>query len=337
MATNKKTILWFARLALGLIIIVMIFSRGDILSKVFAELKTVNMLPVIGFFCLMFINTMLSSWKWKILLNADGISVPYKTLLTSYLSATFFNMFLPSSIGGDVYRIAHIGRYSDKRTNSAASVFADRLSGFFIVIVYGLAATLIGMKLHPELTEHPWIAERPEALWLLPLAFAGMLFMIWALFQQKLLRWGLGLFKLEKIGIFRKIMDQFLDSFSAYKNKKRTIVAIVLISMIFQFNMIICWWLLNVALSIHLSPIYFAMFVPILILIEAVPFSVGGVGPREAGCEVLFMIAGATQEQSLAMGLLYSGLAILYCLSGGVVYLINRKAHASETGQGVSG
>jgi uncharacterized protein (TIRG00374 family) len=315
----------------------MIFRRGNVFTAVLNELGNITLWPVAAFFVLMLLNTMLSSWKWQILLKADNINVPYRTLLSSYMSATFFNMFLPSSIGGDVYRIAHIGRYSDRRTHSAASVFADRLSGFFIVIVYGLIAALVGFKLHPELKQHPWIADNPEALWLLPLAFASMLCLVWALFQQKLLRWSLGLVRLDRIGIVRTILDQFLASFSAYRNRTRTICYIVLISMLFQFAMIVCVWLLNMALSIHIPPLYFAMFVPILILIEALPISVGGVGPREAAYEVLFMIAGATQAESLAMGVLYSGLSAMYCLSGGVVYLINRKRHSTDVSHPLPG
>ena len=287
MALHKKTIFWLLRLGLGLIIIYMVFGRQEVLNGVWEELQNVNILPVLGFLGIMFINTMLSSYKWQTLLEADGIHVPYRVLLSTYLSGTFFNMFLPSSIGGDVYRIAHIGRYSSKRTNSAASVFADRLSGLFVVITFGLIFSVIGVNVNPELANNALIKEHPYLLIMVPAGFGCLLFLIWALFQQKLMRWGLKLFRLDRIGLISKVMDQFLDSFSAYKDRRSTIVKITLISLAFQFNMILCVYFLSLALGIAIPFLYFAMFTPIMILVEALPISVGGVGPREALFEAL--------------------------------------------------
>ncbi len=80
---------------------------------------------------LLLTNTFLSAWKWHILLKSDGIDIGLGTLTGSYLIGTFFNMFLPSNIGGDSYRILDIKKRSDDFMRSATSVFAHRLSGFF--------------------------------------------------------------------------------------------------------------------------------------------------------------------------------------------------------------
>jgi len=57
----------------------------------------------LGFYLLMILA---SSWRWGLLLTAQGVEVPARTLTGSFLVATFFNNFLPSNIGGDVIRIA---------------------------------------------------------------------------------------------------------------------------------------------------------------------------------------------------------------------------------------
>src|SRR5688572_9312915 len=54
---------------------------------------------------LYFAMLVVSSWRWNILLRAQGIAVRLSTLIGSFLVATFFNNFLPSNIGGDVVRV----------------------------------------------------------------------------------------------------------------------------------------------------------------------------------------------------------------------------------------
>ena len=71
-----------------------------------------------------------AAWKWQIILRADNVHVPLPRLVASYLVGTFFNIFLPSSIGGDAYRIYDVARDSGRSASSFSSVLADRLSGF---------------------------------------------------------------------------------------------------------------------------------------------------------------------------------------------------------------
>ena len=84
-------------------------------------------LPLI--YALFLLNTTLSARKWQLLLRADGVRAPLGSLLASYLIGTFFNLFLPSSIGGDSYRVVDASRHGGA-AKSFASVFADRLTGF---------------------------------------------------------------------------------------------------------------------------------------------------------------------------------------------------------------
>ena len=73
-------------------------------------------------YILLLLNTALNSWKWGLLLQADGIAIPLRSLMCSHLIGTFFNLFLPSSIGGDAYRVVDVGRRAGAK--SFAAVFA---------------------------------------------------------------------------------------------------------------------------------------------------------------------------------------------------------------------
>src|SRR5215510_13511651 len=46
-----------------------------------------------------------STRRWRVLLRAQHVELPYGFLTRSFLVATFFYNFLPSNTGGDVIRI----------------------------------------------------------------------------------------------------------------------------------------------------------------------------------------------------------------------------------------
>src|SRR3989304_4390275 len=49
------------------------------------------------------IGLLISAYRWKLLLRAQSVEAPTLDLLQSYLIGGFFNNFLPTRVGGDVY------------------------------------------------------------------------------------------------------------------------------------------------------------------------------------------------------------------------------------------
>src|SRR6056297_2106190 len=102
-----KKIKILLKILLCIILISILFRKLD-----FADLHNVlensSLLLFLPAFLLLFINTLISTLKWRILLKADGLKIKYSFLLQSYMVGTFMNMFLPSSVGGDIVRIADI-------------------------------------------------------------------------------------------------------------------------------------------------------------------------------------------------------------------------------------
>ena len=96
----KKQLGLLAKLAVMAGLLALLYRKVD-----FADFRAAlaglqwGWLPII--YVLLFVNTVLNSWKWGLLLRADGIRMSLGSLICSHLIGTFFNLFLPSSIGGD--------------------------------------------------------------------------------------------------------------------------------------------------------------------------------------------------------------------------------------------
>ena len=149
--------------------------------------------------------------------------------------------------------------------------------------------------------------------------------MIWSLYNQKLLRWGLKITHIDRIKKVNSMIDQFLDSVTSYKEKKGVIPKIMGVSFVFQLTVILFVYLLSTTIGFNIPLIYFCMFVPLISLLEAIPASIYGVGLRDAGYVIFFMQVGRTREDALTMALLYVAVTLLYALVGGIVFVVKKR------------
>jgi uncharacterized protein (TIRG00374 family) len=256
-------------------------------------------------------NTVISAVKWQQFLRADGIGVPLRPLVASYLIGSFYNMFLPSNIGGDSYRIYDIARKSKETARTAVSVLADRVSGFLAMLSVGLAsACAIGSQYDNS------------SLIVIPLTvFSAMVVSLYLLFKQQPVRYLLSVTRLERIGLLKKIVDKLLLSVARYGANRRLLVKVMLFSYLFQCSVFFIVFLLSRAIHSQLPFIYFCAFVPLISLMEVLPISINGIGLRDAGYVFFFGSVGMSDIETRSLALLFLAMSICYSMCGGVVYL----------------
>lgn len=278
------------------------------IQAVFAQCN-LGLLAVI--FCLLLVNTSLSALKWRILLQSDGIDIPLTKLVASYLIGGFFNIFLPSNIGGDAYRIYDVMHRSKEGVRSAASVFADRLTGFVALVTLSvISSVFVALKL------------AQPALVLLPLTIlAVLLVVVFMLWRQTPVRWLLRVTRLDRLGPVSSISEKLLLTFARYGAEGKIIARVMLISFLFQVLLIVAVYLMALSLHATVPWMYFGAFVPLITLMEAIPVSVYGIGIRDMGYVYFFGMAGMGDAQTRSLALLFLAITVAYSLVGGGLYL----------------
>jgi uncharacterized protein (TIRG00374 family) len=267
------------------------------------------LLPIGG---LLFFNTVLSAWKWRLLLLADGVDIPLLTLTVTYLIGSFYNLFLPSSIGGDSYRIFDIAKKSSDGVRAAASVFADRFSGFLALVVLSLVSSILVAIEFKNLM----FFFGPLLILLLLLAI------LTALVKEKPIRFLLAATRLDRFGVVTRLVEKFFLSFQCYGADRRLLRQVMAISFAFQLSVICIVYLLSLALHASVSFFYFSAFVPLITLLEALPISIYGLGLRDVGYVFFFGWAGMSNLETRSLALLFLGVTVSYSLMGGIVYLV---------------
>lgn len=306
------------KLAFTALLLALLYRKVD--GRAFGDaLRGIRWAWVPGFFAIAFANMWLSSLRWRLLLRSDGVDIPACKLFASHWIASFFNFFLPSNIGGDVYRIADVGKKSGSAVGSLASVFVDRLCGFLALSLLGFAFPVLGLRLVPP---------EKRGLLLVPLAvFLGFLCVAALLWQQGFVRFCARVLPGRLRAKVEALLDTFFASVSAYLRRPRALAGAFALSLVFQLLVFVAVWCVCRALSIPVSLAECCVFVPFVCLLEAVPLTVNGIGLRDSGYAMFFAAVGLAGRgadpatAAAALSLCYMAFTLAYALGGGLLFL----------------
>jgi uncharacterized protein (TIRG00374 family) len=282
---------------ISIILIVAIFYFIDI-EVLFNKLLSINKYYIALAFILLTAQYLLSSFKWKIILMVDGINVPFRYLLQNYYIGNFISLFLPSSFGGDIYRIFALKKHSYDVSKNTSSVLFDRITGLFALI----SISIVSFALFGYFSKN---------LWLIVAYFIGVLLFIIITSD----------YAINKLAAIQHRVIRFpykiLKSFNQYIKQPKYLFPTLLVSFIFQANIVFIVSLYCAALNISVQYSYLFIVVPLIYLTEALPISINGLGVREGAFVFFFSQIGVTKESAMAVAILVISVRYLYCLSIG--------------------
>ena len=297
------------RAAVSAALVAWLASRVD-LGEVAAALAAVGPRTVAAILALQLVNTGLKSYKWQRLLAADGIRITQAEAFASYMVGTFFNLFLPSSMGGDAVRAVETARRSGRAVATVTSVAADSVLGFTAIGAVGLIALASGAA--SALEPH----ERLVAA-ILYVGVAAASFVAFTPWPGKLLRF----FGLDRWPRLARIVAGVEESLAAYRRSGR-LAELALLSIAAQCIVVVVVWMIGRSVGVAASLSYYFVAVPLVSLVESLPFTIYGIGLRDVTYVYLLGLVGTAEEKALALSVVYLLLTVMYSLIGGVVFAL---------------
>lgn len=309
---NKKVII---KVAVSLVLFGLILSQID-RSQLIQNLKLLDIRYVPLIVMLLIGNYIVSSIRWKKLLIFDNsLEVPVRRLISLYFIGAFFNNFMPTSIGGDVYKVLKLGTLIKSKTNAFIATFMERFSGIIALILisyYGLLTTL-----------DFWISLLPtyvssnDVLLIIFKFFLFFGFWVGAIFGFASLR------ILAKKSIK---LGKLYDALVLYKNKQVVLIWAFASSFLVQFMGILTQYFIFKALGVDL-PLSYALFVlPMITMASFFIPSLNGVGVQDALYIKLFQVVGVSTELALSASIIYHLLRLLVSLLGGIFYVFEKDS-----------
>jgi glycosyltransferase 2 family protein len=253
----------------------------------------------------------ISTWRWRVLLEAQGYTIPLAHLSGSYLVATFFNNFLPSNIGGDVVRVRDSSRLTGSTTTSLAVVAIDRILGLGALYVLALSAFIMG---GPSVRG---LAGARSVLLALGLVFAGLAYVF---FRPGIARRVVSASGLGRLPWALKRFETVQSAVHVYRSRVHAVWLAFLGSVALQAIVVYYYFTVARALRIPLPLSACFLMVPLCTLVQTVPISFNGWGIRESVFILYFHQVGLGKDSALAFSLVGAGLIVLMSLSGAIVW-----------------
>ncbi len=276
---NRQLLL---RLAGTLLAIGLIFAlvREEGWTDVAAALKQISVGQILAALGLVMLSRFCVTARWYILLRSGGIKASVWQVIALTFTGLFANNFLPTTIGGDVARLAGAMQLGYDQAISLASLAADRLIGML-----GMVFTL--------------------PLGLLPTFHT--------------LGHGVGQ-SLALAGLYSKARDfvrRTLQSFSVWFTHPLALFAALACTwghMLFTF---LTMYILIQALGSHVELWLIAGLWSLAYFVTLVPISINGYGVQELSLTFLFSsVAGLSTPVSLTIAVLIRALYIAVSLVG---------------------
>lgn len=310
----KTKIFAFAKIAVTALLFLYIFHDIDF-HRFGATLKNARLDILILGFLVIWIAHYICIYRWRMLMRPLMPVLSMARLFGIYCIGLFFNLTLPTVVGGDVVKMYYAGWPSGKFAQSFAATFLDRDAGMLAMLIIACGAIIV----HPV-----FVPGIPVSLiiWSAFAAFvAGNIAIFAPYFHRRLINF---LHRLRMSKIAAKA-DMVSIAFQVMGKHPMLLFGSLLISFVNQLLVIAVAWIMAIGLRLHVSPVWFFVFIPVIALISMIPISLNGMGLREYAFMSLFGAIGVDTESCIALGLLSSIVIILSSLPGGIVYIFLRN------------
>jgi len=301
-----------------------LFSRVDV-ARLWGIARQASAPWLVGALALYLLMILISTWRWELLLKAQGLNLPFGKLTASFLVAMFFNNFLPSNIGGDVIRIADTAPAAGSKTLATTVVLIDRGIGLLGLVLMAALGATAGTRLAGS-----GAGVGAGMLWA-GFGLAAMIATPALLMPEAFVR------MLQPLRIVhREWVDERLDRLTIALGKFREAPAAIAgcFAGAVAVQALLVAYYLAIAHSMRI-PIGFAelaVIVPITFIVQMLPVSMNGFGVREATFGFYFSRLGLPLESALLVSFMGAALIMLVSLCGGVTYLA-RKPHRVRTAE----
>lgn len=239
---------------------------------------------------------LVSALKWWMLVRAQSLVAGYWRIFSYYLIGQFYNLFLPTSVGGDVVRSYELGKYSGRQADSLASVFVERYTG--VLTLLALAALAV-------LSQLSRLGQSYVLLSLLAFALA-LGFIAWMVIDKRIylaLQRFIGARFPAANTVFVKF-QRLLDSIGQYANNPPAIVWAFINSILFYLIAVLNVWVTARVFQVDVSLLDMLAATPIIMLIMNIPLSLGNIGLMEFAYSAVLVLFGYDPALGLSVALL---------------------------------
>lgn len=308
----KSKIQLILKALISLALIAYLLSQTEF-SAIFASLISADPRYLLLAMLTLFLGKLISGYRWQILLLAQDIKIPLKTLIASLFVGQFFNSFLPTTIGGDAIRAYDTAIESEESAKAVTTVFMDRFVGVLALVTLAVLAVPIAMLVGEDVS-----------FYFIPVLIVFLLCVVGlvVVLNNSLVRIFANFLLKMRLSRIANLVMKIYQSIQEMKGDATALWLAFGISILLQINVVIFHYLIALSIDLEASIIYFFIVVPIVLTVLIVPFSINGIGLREGAFVFLLAGIGVTASDAIAFSLISFFLVLTQAVIGGIIFAI---------------
>ena len=310
----KKIIFIFLRIAIAVVLLCWLLQRIR-----FNELKELNFchiaLCIAAALFLMCCQVSFGAWRWKMLLQAQGIKISLLRAISLSFQGNAFSLFMPGgALGGDVVKAGIIAVEADekKRMEGITTVALDRLIGMSALFIIVLLISVAGYSkiIALDFTIRAGIISLLTGCFITIIIVASLFFHDWFL---KFRLYALFIDKLDHF--FKGKIRRVISAIVLYRQKRDVLLKAFLISLFLVHPFLLSTMYVLVWGISGSQPDFFSTYLAIALGNSAavLPATPGGLGMRDKVVQTILLAFGIPSQSATLAPL---GFSITLILSG---------------------
>lgn len=308
----KEFVSFLLRFGLSGALLIYLFQKADV-SKTWEVVKDADIFYlVLALLCTFFIFGIILL-RWLVIMWQMQVKVPIPSVVRWFFIGNFFNLFLPTSSGGDVVKTIGLCKDTPDRAKVVASVLLDRVFGFIAIILVAFVSYFEARKV----AQDRLLLIAIVALFVV--AWGGLLFLL----NEKLYTWACGIFN--RFPVAKEKLLKLHQAIALVRGRVRFMATVILMSCFAQVILGLTYYFTAKALHQQVDMIYCVTFAPLICVAAALP-SIGGLGFRDFGSVFLFTKVGMSTAAAMSLSLINFSYVVVVGLVGAVVYVCSISA-----------
>lgn len=289
---------FWLRIGLSIALVVLLFTYVVDAREVAGILQRFDARYLMLAILVVTIDRVLMTFKWTLLLRAQGYRLPLWQGVTIYCTSMVWGLALPTTVGADAIRAVMVTKRGFNGTDVVTSIVIERMVGFVLALALGLVSLLI-LRSSGVLE-----AKFDRALYIGIAMLAGVIALLIAALNESLVAKLLA--RLPAALRESKILHylrRFAGAYRSLGGAHRTIAQFSGLTVLEQVFSVIFPWTLAKGLGVPVDLLLLLGVLPLSTLISRLPISFDGLGVFEAVFVGLLVLAGIDAEAALAIAI----------------------------------